>query len=151
MRLQSRYLWFRWSSELWWYPYDAVNNDAELNIHFSTDTIRNALCRSSNRLYEYKVDQLLGQNMSEEQTFFEISRDVGNGNRDWVSLTYSPLDVTSLINSTKARRAGAVSTFLGTTREFFEDKDVVHLEYEAYTDMALQTMLEICDKVIEYG
>jgi molybdopterin synthase catalytic subunit len=86
--------------------------------------------------------------MSEEQTFFEISRDVGSGNRDWVSLTYSPLDVTSLIDSTKARRAGAVSSFLGTTREFFEDKDVVHLEYEAYTDMALQTMLEICDKVI---
>lgn len=77
----------------------------------------------------------------------ETVRDLGDGLKDWVSLTYSPIDVSSLIDFTKARRAGAVSSFLGTTREFFEDKDVVHLEYEAYTDMALETMLEICDKV----
>lgn len=77
----------------------------------------------------------------------EIVREVGDGFRDWVSVTHSTLDVNRLINFTKSRRAGAVSTFLGTTREFFEDKDVVHLEYEAYTEMALQCMLEICDKV----
>jgi molybdopterin synthase catalytic subunit len=43
--------------------------------------------------------------------------------------------------------AGAVSSFLGTTRDNFEGKVVTHLEYEAYPDMALKCMLEICDKV----
>lgn len=45
-------------------------------------------------------------------------------------------------------RAGAVSTFFGTTRDTFEGKIVTHLEYEAYPDMALSSMLEICAKVL---
>lgn len=40
-----------------------------------------------------------------------------------------------------------MSTFFGTTRDTFEGKDVTHLEYEAYPDMALSSMLEICSKV----
>lgn len=46
-------------------------------------------------------------------------------------------------------RAGAVSSFFGTTRDTFEGKEVTHLEYEAYPDMALSSMLEICAKVHE--
>lgn len=40
-----------------------------------------------------------------------------------------------------------MSTFFGTTRDTFEGKVVTHLEYEAYPDMALSSMLEICAKV----
>lgn len=87
---------------------------------------------------------------AEDSPLFQIVRTIGKDAKDCVSLSYLPLDVNALINSTKARRAGAISTFLGTTREFFEEKEVVHLEYEAYTDMALQTMLEICDKVCDF-
>jgi molybdopterin synthase catalytic subunit len=44
-------------------------------------------------------------------------------------------------------RAGAVSSFFGTTRDTFEGKEVTHLEYEAYPEMALASMLEMCSKV----
>jgi molybdopterin synthase catalytic subunit len=44
-------------------------------------------------------------------------------------------------------RCGAVSSFFGTTRDTFEGKIVTHLEYEAYPDMALLCMFEICDKI----
>ncbi len=45
------------------------------------------------------------------------------------------------------KSAGAVSTFFGTTRDTFEGKEVTHLEYEAYPEMALASMLDICAKV----
>ncbi len=44
-------------------------------------------------------------------------------------------------------RAGAISSFFGTTRDTFENKVVTHLEYEAYPEMAQQCMLDICDKI----
>lgn len=40
-----------------------------------------------------------------------------------------------------------MSTFFGTTRDTFEGKDVTHLEYEAYPEMALPSMLDICSRV----
>jgi len=40
---------------------------------------------------------------------------------------------------------GAISTFLGTTRDNFEDKKVVRLEYEAYVPMAEAKMREIAE------
>jgi molybdopterin synthase catalytic subunit len=43
--------------------------------------------------------------------------------------------------------AGAVSTFLGTTRDNFEGKTVVTLEYEAYAEMAMSCMKQIIEKV----
>lgn len=50
---------------------------------------------------------------------------------------------------TRWNRAGAISTFLGTTRDTFEEKTVTYLEYEAYPEMALKSMLEICSEVRE--
>ena len=47
--------------------------------------------------------------------------------------------------------AGAVSSFFGTTRDTFEGKDVTHLEYEAYPEMALASMLDICARVTSYS
>jgi molybdopterin synthase catalytic subunit len=44
-----------------------------------------------------------------------------------------------------------VSTFFGTTRDTFEGKEVTHLEYEAYPEMALSSMLEICGKVLRFS
>eukprot|EP00602_Paraphysomonas_sp_CaronLab_P013141 CAMPEP_0185041518 /NCGR_PEP_ID=MMETSP1103-20130426/40912_1 /TAXON_ID=36769 /ORGANISM="Paraphysomonas bandaiensis, Strain Caron Lab Isolate" /LENGTH=118 /DNA_ID=CAMNT_0027581279 /DNA_START=76 /DNA_END=428 /DNA_ORIENTATION=- len=43
--------------------------------------------------------------------------------------------------------AGAISTFLGTTRNNFEGKEVVSLEYEAYSEMAISELKTLCDKV----
>lgn len=44
-------------------------------------------------------------------------------------------------------RAGAVSTFVGTTRGTFDGKVVVRLEYEAYEEMALKQLAALCHTV----
>merc|ERR1712178_416981 len=40
--------------------------------------------------------------------------------------------------------AGAISLFVGTTRDNFEGKTVLRLEYEAYEEMAQKEMLKLC-------
>eukprot|EP00039_Didymoeca_costata_P018381 m.333216 g.333216 ORF g.333216 m.333216 type:complete len:171 (+) comp17099_c0_seq1:109-621(+) len=45
--------------------------------------------------------------------------------------------------------AGAVSLFIGTTRDNFEGKRVLHLEYEAYEPMAIKEMKKICQQIRE--
>ncbi len=42
-------------------------------------------------------------------------------------------------------RAGAIATFLGTTRIESRGRTVVHLEYEAYEGMAEKVMAEIAE------
>lgn len=44
-------------------------------------------------------------------------------------------------------RAGAVSTFVGTTRGTFDGKVVVRLEYEAYEAMAYKQLAALCHTV----
>jgi molybdopterin synthase catalytic subunit len=39
---------------------------------------------------------------------------------------------------------GAVSTFVGITRNYFDDKQVLSLRYEAYVPMALKELLKLC-------
>ncbi|CAG0881543.1 unnamed protein product [Cyprideis torosa] len=55
-------------------------------------------------------------------------------------LSHSPLDLKFLTNSVRRVSHGAISCFLGTTRNFFQDKSVVELAYEAYESMALKEM-----------
>ncbi len=62
-----------------------------------------------------------------------------------IDSTFFPSSLIILCNN----RAGAISTFLGTTRDTFEEKTVTYLEYEAYPEMALKSMLEICSEVRE--
>jgi hypothetical protein len=64
-----------------------------------------------------------------------------------VSLVETPIDVMHCIDWVRDPTAGAVSTFIGTTRDTFEDKRVISLEYEAYSEMALTEMTQICTKV----
>eukprot|EP00428_Durinskia_dybowskii_P079033 CAMPEP_0170361516 /NCGR_PEP_ID=MMETSP0117_2-20130122/3847_1 /TAXON_ID=400756 /ORGANISM="Durinskia baltica, Strain CSIRO CS-38" /LENGTH=173 /DNA_ID=CAMNT_0010615885 /DNA_START=81 /DNA_END=602 /DNA_ORIENTATION=+ len=68
---------------------------------------------------------------------------------DEVSLSRTTINITSKINAARSPSAGAVSTFFGTTRDTFEGKDVTHLEYEAYPEMALPSMLDICARARE--
>ncbi|CAH1796172.1 unnamed protein product [Owenia fusiformis] len=44
---------------------------------------------------------------------------------------------------------GATSIFMGTTRDFFEDKKVIKLEYEAYESMAKKELKKICEQARE--
>eukprot|EP00899_Mesostigma_viride_P028578 jgi/Mesvir1/8905/Mv02787-RA.1 len=66
-----------------------------------------------------------------------------------VELTYEPLDLAKYAAAVQDDGAGAVSTFSGTTRNTFEGKAVLKLEYEAYAPMAVKKMREICEKARE--
>mmetsp|Transcript_25076 Transcript_25076/g.63031 ORF Transcript_25076/g.63031 Transcript_25076/m.63031 type:complete len:153 (-) Transcript_25076:90-548(-) len=66
--------------------------------------------------------------------------------KDIVQVTHGPIDVAAMTDSVSADRAGAVSTFLGTTRNTFQGKEVLYLEYEAYEAMALSEMQRVIDK-----
>ena len=60
-----------------------------------------------------------------------------------IELTYEPLDPERITDSVRRDSNGAVVTFLGTTRDSFEGKRVVRLDYEAYEEMALKKMAEV--------
>ncbi|RIB09718.1 Molybdopterin biosynthesis MoaE [Gigaspora rosea] len=56
--------------------------------------------------------------------------------KDFIKLTSDPLVLQDIVDLVKDDQAGAISTFCGTTRNTFEDKTVVRLEYESYIPMA---------------
>jgi len=55
---------------------------------------------------------------------------------DHVVLTSDPLPLGSLASKVVCPSAGGIASFIGTTRDHFEGKEVVRLEYEAYAPMA---------------
>jgi molybdopterin synthase catalytic subunit/molybdopterin converting factor small subunit len=64
-------------------------------------------------------------------------------------LSSEPLSVDAVVEEVAADEAGAVATFVGTTRIHSRGRTVTHLEYEAYEGMAEQTMAEIADELEE--
>jgi molybdopterin synthase catalytic subunit len=55
-------------------------------------------------------------------------------------LSESPLSVEDAVAGVRSDDAGAVATFVGTTRRRSRERDVLHLEYEAYEGMAEEVM-----------
>lgn len=68
---------------------------------------------------------------------------------DHVFLTAEKLNVEEVISLASSPDCGATSVFIGSTREFADDKIVKHLEYEAYTPMAEVEMRKICRNIRE--
>ncbi|XP_060805221.1 molybdopterin synthase catalytic subunit [Amyelois transitella] len=66
---------------------------------------------------------------------------------DHLKLTVDVLSVDEISGLVVDDSCGAVSIFVGTTRDNFEGKKVVRLEYEAYESMALKAMKSICNEV----
>ena len=60
-----------------------------------------------------------------------------------IELTESPLNPEAISAKVRKDTNGAVVTFLGTTRNNFQGKPVLTLEYEAFDEMALNKMEEI--------
>jgi len=54
-----------------------------------------------------------------------------------------PIDATELGNLVRSDADGAVCVFLGVARKFSRGREVVHLEYEAYPEMAEKKLAEI--------
>ena len=55
-------------------------------------------------------------------------------------ITSAPLDLSALTLEIAGGGNGAVATFTGTVRDRSRGRDVVHLDYEAFEEMAATTM-----------
>ena len=69
-----------------------------------------------------------------------------------IVITEQPLNPEEFTRLVCRDSNGAVVTFLGTTRDSFEGKRVIHLEYEAYEEMAYKKLEEIRQELrAEFG
>ena len=60
-------------------------------------------------------------------------------------LSAGPLSLDAVVDEVRSDRAGAIATFIGTTRVESRGHTVLHLDYEAYEEMAEQVMAEIAE------
>jgi molybdopterin synthase catalytic subunit len=63
-------------------------------------------------------------------------------------LTAEPIDLDAVVAEVADERAGAIATFVGTTRIESRGRTVTRLEYEAYEGMAEQEMARIADELL---
>ena len=64
-------------------------------------------------------------------------------------LVEGPIDIASVIAEVADEQAGAIATFQGTVRARSRDRDVIALEYEAYSEMAEKVIAEIAAEAKE--
>jgi len=67
----------------------------------------------------------------------------------YVDIKEEKLQLEALIEKLKNPESGAISVFSGITRNNFNGKEVVKLEYTCYKDMALKEMKKICEYCID--
>lgn len=60
-----------------------------------------------------------------------------------IHLTDEPIDHAALTERVRSPLAGAVCTFLGTTRELTDGRRTAHLDYECYPRMAETTLTDL--------
>jgi molybdopterin synthase catalytic subunit len=68
---------------------------------------------------------------------------------NFLLLTNDVLDVGAITSLVTDESTGAISIFVGKTRNHFGGKKVLLLSYEAYESMALKKMSELCDMLRE--
>eukprot|EP00511_Aplanochytrium_stocchinoi_P007649 CAMPEP_0204847180 /NCGR_PEP_ID=MMETSP1347-20130617/2544_1 /ASSEMBLY_ACC=CAM_ASM_000690 /TAXON_ID=215587 /ORGANISM="Aplanochytrium stocchinoi, Strain GSBS06" /LENGTH=180 /DNA_ID=CAMNT_0051988031 /DNA_START=63 /DNA_END=602 /DNA_ORIENTATION=+ len=66
---------------------------------------------------------------------------------DHVAVRFDVLSISDLVTLVSDPGTGAISTFSGTTRDNFEGKEVVRLEYECYESMALKELKNLCSSI----
>ena len=59
----------------------------------------------------------------------------------------TPLSLEAAVAEVRTEEAGAIATFVGTTRKRSRERDVLYLEYEAYEGMAEQVMEQLADEL----
>ena len=62
-------------------------------------------------------------------------------------LSVEPLSLDAVVDEVRSDRAGAIATFTGTTRMQSRGRTVLHLDYEAYEEMAEQVMAQIAEEL----
>jgi molybdopterin synthase catalytic subunit len=63
-----------------------------------------------------------------------------------VSISAAPLDVADVLRAVTEPAAGATASFIGTVRDRARGRTVLHLEYEAFEEMALDELRRIADE-----
>jgi len=62
-------------------------------------------------------------------------------------LSAEPLSLDAVVDEVRSDQAGAIATFTGTTRVQSRGRTVLHLDYEAYEEMAEQAMAQIAEEL----
>lgn len=60
-----------------------------------------------------------------------------------IELTHEPIDAAKALAAVQSPRCGAVVLFLGTTRQWTDDKETAQLSYECYEEMARQELAKL--------
>jgi molybdopterin synthase catalytic subunit len=63
-----------------------------------------------------------------------------------ITICQEPIVLDRLVDAVRDEDAGAIATFLGTTRRTNRGRRVLKLEYEAYTDMAVAELQRLADE-----
>jgi molybdopterin synthase catalytic subunit len=71
--------------------------------------------------------------------------------RDWIEILSNGLPASEAIAFVTDPRAGGIDLFLGTTREEIssDSRQLVSLDYEAYTEMALDQLHQLAKRARE--
>jgi molybdopterin synthase catalytic subunit len=64
-----------------------------------------------------------------------------------VSIGEAPLDLARAVAEVETPDAGAVATFVGTVRRHSRDRDVEHLDYEVFEEMAEPMLASLADEL----
>lgn len=64
-----------------------------------------------------------------------------------IEITRNPIEPQAIVNKVRKSAYGAVVTFLGTIRDNSEGKKVLHLEYDAYPEMAKKKLGEVAAEI----
>src|SRR6266513_2345200 len=64
-------------------------------------------------------------------------------------VTEEPLSLQAVVAEVADERAGGIATFTGTVRRRSRGREVTHLEYEAYAEMAEDVMAQIAAELLE--
>ncbi len=65
-------------------------------------------------------------------------------------LSDEPLSLDAAVAEVAHESAGAIATFIGTVRRTSRDRTVLHLDYEAYPEMAEAVMAQIAEQLKEH-
>ncbi|MFT0802395.1 molybdenum cofactor biosynthesis protein MoaE [Bacillus swezeyi] len=64
-------------------------------------------------------------------------------------ITEEPIVIGDVVKKVERREAGAITTFIGTVREWTNGKKTLYLEYEAYAPMAVGMLSQIGEEISE--